>query len=182
MVACSWIYRSIHTPYVRICTGASWNKMHFCHLTSIRKAAEGREEARAMQAYPEGWVQNNKGWVSVLVVNSPHPSCVLTDSGLNPYPVLKIAFPVIQSQQPESNRSVLSSPVSPCWWKSGGKWTNNFHVLSGLRFCCDDQLMIFDHDEWFVVLSRSRVNLCVLTINTKIIIRREPAFYVKVTQ
>lgn len=51
-----------------------------------------------MQAYPEGGIQNNKGWVSVLVAAS-HPSCVSDHSGLNPYPVLKVAFPVFLSQQ-----------------------------------------------------------------------------------
>lgn len=50
-----------------------------------------------MQAYPESGIQNNKGWVSMRGA-SPHPSCVLTHSGLNPYPVLNVAFPVILSQ------------------------------------------------------------------------------------
>lgn len=47
-----------------------------------------------MQAYPEGGIQNNKGWVSVKGAGS-HPSCILNRSGLNPCPALNVAFPVI---------------------------------------------------------------------------------------
>lgn len=72
-----------------------------------------------MQAYPEGGVQNNKGWVSVMAA-SPHPSCVLTDSCLSPYPVQKVAFPVIPSQQHIPNRPVLLT-VS-FFWKLGESW------------------------------------------------------------
>lgn len=63
-----------------------------------------------MQTDPEGGIQNNKGWVSVLVADS-HPSCVSDHSGLNPYPVLKVAFPVILSQQCSPDCAELTGSV-----------------------------------------------------------------------
>lgn len=47
----------------------------FCHLTHIRKAAQGWKKARTMQAYPKSGIQNNKGRVSATLKKT-HPSCV----------------------------------------------------------------------------------------------------------
>lgn len=86
-----------------------------------------------MQAYPEGGIQNNKGWVSKMVA-SPHPSCVLTYSGLNPYPVLKVAFPVILSTTAYIEQaSPVDSVLLPMEmrWKAGKALSNYLCVLTG---------------------------------------------------
>lgn len=45
-------------------------------LDLLRKAAERWKKARAVQADPEGGVQNNEGWVSVTRTPSPPILCV----------------------------------------------------------------------------------------------------------